>query len=163
MGILEFFQRRKIRTAFGPYLKPEVLRKLLSSPEIVEPVVRHFQFVLALPDDTNSQQVSVIIGKAINTMFDHDATFLSGAPSLLFAILGAPLNRHNSAAERRALVDALLRENGNQIRIAHRECAGLVGNIGVARRYQYSALIPGFSGILKKLLETNPGTAVEIP
>jgi hypothetical protein len=40
MGILQMFQRRKIRAAFGEYLGREIIRELVSSAEIVQPVAQ---------------------------------------------------------------------------------------------------------------------------
>lgn len=59
MGILRMLQRRRVRTAFGKYLRPEVIEKLLreTGSEIRPPEVQHFQFVVVIADDTNPQEV----------------------------------------------------------------------------------------------------------
>ena len=57
---------------------------------------------------------------------------------------------------------ALLAENGDRIRIAHGQCSGGVGNFGTKGHWRYGAIIPGFTAILKKLLDAPFGSAVEI-
>ena len=162
MGILERLHLRR-RSAFGKYVSPTVIRKLLRSSEIRPPEVKHVQFVVILGDDTtNPQQVSEMLGRVIDTLFQHHATVTSVLPSLLVGLLGAPFPEGNSPEARQELVSALLRGHDEQIRVAHGECDAPVGNFGSPTRYAYGALIPGFSGILKKLIETKFGTAVEI-
>jgi hypothetical protein len=162
MGIFERLHLRR-RSAFGKYVSPTVIRKLLRSSEIRPPEVKHVQFVVILGDDTtNPQQVSAMLGRVIDTLIQHHATVTSVLPSLLVGLLGAPFSEGNSAEARQKLISALLREHGEQIRVVHGECNAPVGNFGPPTRYAYGALIPGFSGILKKLIETKFGAAVEI-
>jgi hypothetical protein len=65
MGILRMLQRRRARKAFGKYLSPEVIEKVLreTCSEIRPPEVQQFQFVAALGDDTNPQDVPAMISK----------------------------------------------------------------------------------------------------
>ena len=162
MGILQMFQRRRIRTAFGEYLSPEVIRRLLLNPEIVSSQVKHFQYVVVLADDSNLQEIAPMISKITEIFVQHHATISVVSSSLFIALLGVPFNDCKSPEARRKLVDALLQEHSGRIRIVHGEADSLVGNLGGPTRYSYGAVIPGFSDVLKKLLETNIGTAVEI-
>jgi hypothetical protein len=163
MGILEMLHLRR-RTIFGEYVSPKVIRKLLSGgSEIRPPEVKHFQFVVILVDDTNPQQVSAMLSTVIDQLFQHHVSVTNMMPSLLVGLLGVPFPEGNSAEARRELVGALLRENGERIRIAHGECDAPVGMFGGHARWAYGAMIPGFSEILKKLVETKFGTAVEFP
>ena len=162
MGILGFLQRRKVHTAFGKYISPEVIRRLLAKPDIVQPKVRHFQFVVALFDEPDMQAISDLMGGVIRTLCAHNATVTSLSPCYLVGLLGVPFGEGNSAEVRRAVVDALLKENGSRIRIAHGECDGLVGNLGGPYRFTYDAAIPGFLAILKRLLDAKPGSAFEV-
>ena len=145
-------------------LSPPVIAKLIreTDAEISPPEVKHFQFVVTLADDTNPQEVPTIISKVIATLVQHRANVSSVSSSLFVALLGVPFSEGNSAETRRELVDALLRENGDRIRIVHGECDGAFGMFGGPARWTYGAVIPGFSGALKKLLETKFGAAVEI-
>jgi len=162
MGILEMVRRRRARKAFGAYLSPEVIRRLLLNPIPRQPEVKHFQFVVILLEETNPQKVSELVGSVMDTIFQHRAIVTNNTPSLLIALLGAPFTDGNSPEARRELVDALVQKHGDRIRIAHGECDGAFGNFGGDGRWIYGAAIPGFAEILKKLLETKVGTAVEI-
>ena len=164
MGIWGKLQRRRARTAYGEYVSPEVIEKLLreTGSEMKSPEVKHFQYVLAMADDTNPEEVPAMIGKIVQVLVEHHATVINIASSLVVALLGVPFPAGNSASARRELVEALLRDNGNRIRIVHGECDGAVGNFGGPKRWSYGAMIPGFSGILKRLVETTFGAAVEI-
>jgi hypothetical protein len=146
------------------YVSPEVIAKVLreTKPEIRPPEVKHFQFVVILADDTNPQEVPAIISAVMGTLVRHRANISNSTPLLFVALLGVPFPEGNSAEARRGLVDALLRENGDRIRIVHGECDGASGTFGGHGRWTYGAVIPKFSGILKKLLETKFGTAVEV-
>jgi hypothetical protein len=148
----------------GEHLSPELI-KLISEKrsEIRPPEVRHFQFVVAIADDTNPKEVPAMIGTIMQVFVEHDASVSHITSSVFVALLGAPFPEDNSVAARRGLVDALLRESGNRIRIVHGECDGAVGNFGGPKRWTYGAVIPGFSRILKQLVETKFGTAVEVP
>jgi hypothetical protein len=146
------------------YLSPEILSKLLSETKLeIKPLeVKHFQFVVILADDTHPQEAPAIISAVMGTLVEHRAIFSNSTPSLFVVWLGVPFPEDNSAEARRGLVDALLREHGDRIRIVHGECDGTVGLFGGHRRSTYGALLPGFAGILKKLLDTKSGTATEI-
>ena len=164
MGILEILQRRKIRSAFGNYVSPEVIEKLMSEKAsgIASPEVKHFQYVVAMADDTNPDEAPAVIGKIVQVLIEHHATVTNIMSSVVVALLGVPFPAGNSAAARMELVEVLLRENGDRIRIVHGECDGAVGNFGGPKRWSYGAMIPGFSAILKRLIETKFGGAVEI-
>jgi hypothetical protein len=162
MGLLQMFQRRRVRTAFGDYLSPEVIRRLLAKPDLVEPQVKHFQFVVVLFDEPDMHQISDLMDRVIRTLFEHKATVTSLSPCYLVGLLGVPFGEGNSPEVRRDVVEALLKGHAVRIRIAHGECDALVGNLGGPLRFTYDAAIPGFLGILKKLLEAEPASAFEV-
>jgi len=147
----------------GEYLSPELI-KLISEEHsaIRPPEVKHFQFVVAIVDDTNPEAVPAMIGAIMQVFVEHHASVSHITSSLFVALLGVPFPEDNSVAARLELVDTLLRENGSRIRIVHGECDGTIGDFGGPKRWTYSAVIPGFSGILKKRLETKFATAVDI-
>jgi hypothetical protein len=146
------------------YVSPHAVAKLLreTEPEIKPLEIKHFQFVVALADDTNPQEVPTLISKVMGTLAKNRVNISSITSSLFVALLGVPFPEGNSAEARRELVDGLLRENGDRIRIVHGQCNGAFGTFGGHGRWTHGAVIPGFSGILKKLVETKFGTAVEI-
>lgn len=130
-------------------------------PKLGQVETKHFQFVVILVDDTNPEECRAVISRVVDTTIQH-ATTTQITSSLVLGLLGVPLPKSNSPEVRRALVKALLRQNGDRIRIAHGECDGSVGLLGTDGRFTYSGLIPGLSGILRKLLDTSLGSAVEI-
>jgi hypothetical protein len=162
MGLLQMFRRRRVRTAFGDYLNPEVIRRLLTRPDLVEPAVKHFQFVVILLDEPDSRQISTLMSGLVGTLFEHKATVSRLSPSLIVGLFGVPFPDGNWPEARRAAVEGLLKGEDSRIRIAHGECDALVGNLGGPLRFTYDAAIPGFLGILKKLLEAEPASAFEV-
>jgi hypothetical protein len=113
-------------------LSPKVIAMLQreTTSEIRPPEVKHFQFVVAIADDTDPEEVPAMIGKISQIFVQHRATVSHITPPFVVALLGVPFPELNSAAARRALVDAQLREIGNRIRIVHGECDGAVGMFG---------------------------------
>jgi hypothetical protein len=160
--MLQLWRNRKVPLE---HLSREEMGKLLrSDAEIKQYQIKHFQFVVVLPDDTNPQEASVISGKVMDILMDHHANVSHSSGSMFVALLGVPFTEYDSTERRRELVDALLRENGDRIRIVHGQCDGPFGSFGGGpARWVHGAVIPGFSGILRKLLETKLGTAVETP
>jgi len=159
------FRRRSSRKPLQGYVSPPTIARLLRQGKygIKPPEVKHFQFVLALADDTNPQDVPATLSNIVGTLLLHQSTVMEITCSLVVGVLGVPFLEGNSAEARRALVAALLQENGDRIRIAHGECNALVGMFGGSIRSTYGAMIPAFSEILKKLLAAPLGTALEIP
>src|SRR5262249_23257388 len=144
MRILRMFQRRKLRAAFGEYLSPEVIRRLLVAPKAnFGPKQSHFQFLVILLDDTNLQEFEALIDGVVRTLREHRAIASFCTPSLLVAWMGAPFPGGNSPEARRELSDALLRECASRIKAAHGECDGMVGTFGAELGCPFSALIPG--------------------
>lgn len=162
MGILQIFRRRRLHSAFGDYLSPEVIRRLLLNKSLVEPQVKHFQFAVVLFEEANPQKISALMSDVISTLFEYKATVTSVSPAFLVALFGVPFPDGHWPEARRAVVEALLKEGDSRIRIAHGECDALVGNLGGPLRYTYDAAIPGFLGILRKLLDADPGSAFEV-
>ena len=149
---------------FQEHLSPEVIEKLLreTKPEIRPPEVKHFQFVVILAEDTNPQEVPAMLDTVMRTLVQHRVCVSHITPTLLIGLLGVPFPEGNSPEARGELVGALLRESGERIRIVHGQCDAPVGTFGGHGRWTYGAMIPGFSRVLKKLLETKFGTAVEV-
>ncbi len=166
MGIRKMLARRQARKVFGKYISPEVLEKILreTPSESQPPETQHFQYVVVFAEDSNAQKIPEAIAKILEICVQHRANVSHMSAALFVAILGVPFPDLNSAELRHKLVDALLREDSVRLRIAHGECDGIVGLFGgpKPKRRMYGEVIPGFSMILKKLLETDFGTAVEI-
>jgi hypothetical protein len=154
----------RVRKEFQKLVGPEAAAKLLSEPlRVGQFETRRFQFVLILVDEVEPQRIPAIISTVVDTILQHGATVSDITSSLLVALFGVPFLGGNYPEARRGLVDALLRQNGDRIRIAHGQCEGPVGLWGSQERCSYGALIPGFSNVLNALLEAKAGTAVEVP
>jgi hypothetical protein len=166
MGILGMLHKHRERKALQAPLGPEILAKLVGEtrrPEEHHVEAKHFQFVMILIDETSPEEIPAIIAKVVGTLVEKHVTLSNISSSLLVGLLGVPFPEADSPEARLELVAALLRENAERIRIAHGQCEGAFGILGAKGRWTYGEVIPGFSGILKKLLETKFGTAVEIP
>src|SRR5271154_1617560 len=163
MRVLQMLRRWRNRQMPQEHLSPEVIAMLQreTGSEIKPPELKHFQYVVVIADDTYPEDVPATISKIVDMIVQRRATVSDITSSLVVGLLGVPFPEDNSAEARRGLVDALLREIGNRIRIVHGECDGAVGMLGGDGRWTYGAAIPGFSGILKKLVEAEFGTAVE--
>jgi hypothetical protein len=161
MGILQRLRERKLLRGFT---STEVIANLQGETQLSVGKIeaRHFQFVAILVDERNSEEVSATIGTVVRTLLQHEAMLSSVTSSLIVGLLGVPFPKGDSPEARRGLVEALLRENGDRIRIAHGQCDGAVGLLGTKERCTYGEIIPGFSGILKKLLDTKFGAAVDL-
>jgi hypothetical protein len=157
-------KEREWKRSNSKSFSPELLAKLQSEtqPQVPKMESKHLQFVVILVDEADPQEIPVIISRVIDTLLRQRAIVSDITCSLVVGLLGAPFPEGNSPEERRELVDALLQENGHRIRIVHGECDAPFGIFGGQKRCTYGALIPGFSRILKKLVETSSGTAVEI-
>jgi hypothetical protein len=164
MGIFQMLQRRKARKAFQEFVGPELLSKLRQGAELQVGKIeaKHFQFVIILIDDAKAEEVPAIISKVVSMLLQHGAILSNITSSLLVGLLGVPFPKGDSPEVRLRLVDALLAENGDRIKIAHGQCTGAFGSLGTEGRWTYGEVIPEFSQILKKLLESQFGTAVEV-
>jgi len=162
MGIRQMLERRRIRKAFRTLVDSEEVAKLQTQFQARQLETRHFQFVVILVDETNPKEIPAVISGVVDTILQHGAIVSDITSSLVVGLFGVPFPEGNSPEVRRGLVDALLREHGDRIKIAHGHCDGAVGNLGSQKRCSYGAVIPGFAGVLKTLLETKFGTAVEV-
>jgi hypothetical protein len=123
---------------------------------------RHFQYILVHIREADIDEIPSLITKVVDAFLCRNAIVTDIATSLIVGYFGIPIAKYDSAEARSQLVAALLAENGNAVRVAHGECNGLAGNFGSDRRWSYGAIIPNFSAVLKKLLDLEFGTAVEI-
>ena len=165
MKIFEKLERLRVEREFEKHVAPGVL-ELLEKPvkefstENIER--KHFQFIIVGVAERDLDDIPETIGKVVSTLSRHNATLLSIASSLIVATLGWPFPQNDSAELRMTLVAALLADNANRARIAHGQCLGLVGNLGAEGNRRYGGIIPEFSGIIKKLSDTQFGTAFEV-
>lgn len=153
-----FWERRRVRKTFK-----EVIRSIEKDPTkyAVGAKIRHFQFVIILLDDSQPDNVPKILSRVVDAIFHH-AMISNVSASIVVAYLGVPLSGNDSVEERMKLVNSLISENGASIRIAHGQCNGKVGNLGCEKWFVYEAAVPGFNGILSRLLDSPGGTVIEV-
>ena len=166
MGIGDIVQRWRVRRSLRKFVSPAVIKLIEEGPgphppKIGPPERKHFQFVVTYVDDRELDHVSATLGSVIATLYKHKAFLTTAMPPLVVATLGW-MYAEDSPVARKVLVDELLAENHSAIRIAHGECEGLVGNFGGETRFCFGALIPNYSQLVTRLLDTPFGEAVEI-
>jgi len=163
MGILRTLQQLRAMNKFDKLLPAELIAKMEQSAEVKGTIeTKHFQFVLVNVEEKEPSEIPAIISKIADAFSRHRAALWGIESSFVVGHLGVPFPQDDSARARMRLVDALLTENGDRIRIAHGQCSGGVGNFGTKGHWRYGAIIPGFTAILKKLLDAPFGSAVEI-
>jgi predicted TIM-barrel fold metal-dependent hydrolase len=162
--VREYFERRKIRKRFSKYLSKDFLKQLEKDPPPYarKPEPKSFQFVILQIDESDPQDFSALLQKIMETCFRHGAYVSTVHMSLFVAHLGPPSDQNNNPESRRILVDDIVRENPNRVRVVHGECTGLIGVFGCELRSVWGPLIPNFSDILRKLLDAPMGTVIEI-
>jgi hypothetical protein len=157
-------ERKQLQEEFERFVSPEVIALLEKPLDSRKPQVeeKHFQFVLVGIDEEKPDEVPEIINRVVAGLAPHKATLSSITCSFILALLGVPFPNTDSPEARTKLVDALLTENGNRIRIAHGQCDGIVGSVGPQGNQRYGGIIPSFAFIVGKLLDTEFGTAIEV-
>lgn len=146
-------------------MSPEIIRLIEKDPKKyarISPETRHFQFVIILLDDSQPDNVPEILNRVIDTIFRHYGMISNISASIVVVCLGMPFPGSDSVENRMKLVSSLISENGASIRIAHGQCNGKVGNLGCEKRFVYEAVVPGFNGILSRLLDSPGGTVIEV-
>jgi hypothetical protein len=164
MGIRQYLMKSAIsRRRIPPEVVAEVEKDLLKNgPRRLEPEKRHFQFVMVSLEEAVPEVLPALIQDVVRTLLAHDAMLFPSTSSILVAILGIPDPSNDSAETRVNLVRATLAKHGSNVRIAHGECTGLVGNLGEPGFSRFDAIIPNSAAILRKLLDIEFGTAIEI-
>jgi hypothetical protein len=165
MNIFREFRRRKVQREFEKYVPSELVAEAASAiraGKLPMSEGRHFQFILVHLEEVSTDEIPALIKKVVDGFYRNGATVSDISSSLIVGYFGLPNPKSDLAESRLKLVSDLLAENGSAIRIAHGQCNGLVGSFGTEGRWKYGGIIPNFSEILKKLLESQFGTATEI-
>jgi hypothetical protein len=166
LKLFEMLERRRVRRTFEEYVSPDVMKLIKADTNDtrfpISPERRHFQFVVVHFDEIEAEQISAILTNVTEVLLDHGAVISNVSSCLVIAWLGEPFAQYDSVERRLKLVTSLLARNGRHIRLAHGQCNGILGNFGSPRRFSYGVHIPGFSEILRRLLDTPLGRALEI-
>lgn len=163
-ALVEEKEKRKVRTAFGQYLSPEVIRRLLVNPRLVDPkktditvMFSDIRGFTSISEKLDAQELALFLNQYLSDMtrivFSHHGTLDKYIGDAVMAFWGAPFEEQGHAV--RACTAALemmkrVRELQKQweeqgkpsleIGIGLNTGVASVGNMGSALRYGYTAL-----------------------
>jgi adenylate cyclase len=163
-SLFEEKEKRRVRSAFGQYLSPEVIRRLLVNPRLVEPKKTDITVMFSdirgfttISEKLDAQDLALFLNQYLSDMtslvFEHHGTLDKYIGDAVMAFWGAPFEEPGHAA--RACNTALkmmerVREMQKKweaegkphldIGIGLNTGVASVGNMGSALRYGYTAL-----------------------
>ena len=163
-ALIEEKEKRRVRTAFGQYLSPEVIRRLLLNPELVEPRKTEISVMFSdirgfttISEKLDAQDLAHFLNLYFSDMtrivFDRHGTLDKYIGDAVMAFWGAPFEEpgHGARACESAL-DMMKRVGELQkqweaegkphldIGIGLNTGVASVGNMGSSLRYGYTAL-----------------------
>jgi len=163
-ALVEEKEKRRVRTAFGQYLSPEVVRRLLVNPQLVEPRKTEITVMFSdirgfttISEKFDAQELALFLNQYLSDMtrivFDHQGTLDKYIGDAVMAFWGAPFEeeKHAALACQTALdMMARIREMQKKwqsegkprldIGIGLNTGVASVGNMGSSLRYGYTAL-----------------------
>ncbi len=163
-ALIEEQEKRRVRSAFGQYLSPEVIRRLLLNPGLVEPrktditvMFSDIRGFTTISEKLDAQELALFLNQYLSDMtrivFEHQGTLDKYIGDAVMAFWGAPFEeaRHaenacNAAlammARVREMQPAWEREGRPRLDIGIGVNTGSasVGNMGSSLRYGYTAL-----------------------
>ncbi len=156
-------ERDSVRAAFSRYMSPALIEKLSKAP--FDRSLERRRIILALLQIRDDDPT--ILAERLKYSIDIAAEaqgMIDFMPPFLLVTFGFPLTDmpENLRSQRQQMVEKLLSDCGRDIRIVYGEADGLVGNIGSERRFNYGAVIPGFSTAMQRLLALDFGVASEV-
>ena len=163
-SLFEEKEKRRVRTAFGQYLSPEVIRRLLVNPQLVEPKKTDITVMFSdirgfttISEKLDAQELAGFLNQYLSDMtglvFEHHGTLDKYIGDAVMAFWGAPFEEPGHAA--RGCQTALkmmdrVREMQKKweaegkphldIGIGLNTGVASVGNMGSVLRYGYTAL-----------------------
>src|SRR5229473_2134646 len=162
--LVEEKEKRRVRTAFGQYLSPEVVRRLLLNPELVEPRKTEITVMFSdirgfttISEKLDAQELALFLNQYLSDMtslvFEHYGTLDKYIGDAVMAFWGAPFEEPGHAAKAcntalkmmdrvRELQKKWEAEGKPHLDIGIGLNTGMasVGNMGSALRYGYTAL-----------------------
>jgi adenylate cyclase len=163
-ALVEEKEKRRVRTAFGQYLSPEVIRRLLVNPQLVEPRKTEITVMFSdirgfttISEKLDAQELALFLNSYLSDMtkivFDSHGTLDKYIGDAVMAFWGAPYEerRHaihacNASLAMMRRVRELQQKWESQgkpkldIGIGLNSGVASVGNMGSALRYGYTAL-----------------------
>src|SRR5262249_3637271 len=163
-ALIEEKEKRRVRAAFGQYLSPEVVRRLLVNPGLVEPrkteitvMFSDIRGFTSISEKLDAQELALFLNQYLSDMtqivFQHRGTLDKYNGDAVMAFWGAPFEdkEHATLACQTAL-DMMARIHEMQklweaqgqprldIGIGLNTGVASVGNMGSSLRYGYTAL-----------------------
>ena len=163
-ALFEEKEKRRVRSAFGQYLSPEVIRRLLVNPQLVEPKKTEITVMFSdirgfttISEKLDAQDLALFLNQYLSDMtslvFDNHGTLDKYIGDAVMAFWGAPFEEPGHAAKAcktalkmmdrvRELQEKLEAEGKPHLDIGIGLNTGLasVGNMGSSLRYGYTAL-----------------------
>jgi adenylate cyclase len=163
-SLFEEKEKRRVRSAFGQYLSPEVIRRLLVDPRLVEPKKTDITVMFSdirgfttISEKLDAQELALFLNQYLSDMsrlvFEHQGTLDKFIGDAVMAFWGAPYEEpgHESKACNAALkMMERVREMQKKweaegkphldIGIGLNTGVASVGNMGSAQRLGYTAL-----------------------
>ncbi|MGC1483923.1 MAG: adenylate/guanylate cyclase domain-containing protein [Candidatus Acidiferrum sp.] len=163
-ALVEEKEKRKVRTAFGQYLSPEVIRRLLVNPRLVDPKKTDITVMFSdirgfttISEKLDAQELALFLNQYLSDMtrivFSHHGTLDKYIGDAVMAFWGAPFEEEGHAArgcnaalemmKRVRELQKLWEAEGKpslEIGIGLNTGVASVGNMGSALRYGYTAL-----------------------
>src|ERR1700682_3940001 len=161
-ALVEEKEKRRIRTAFGQYLSPEVIRRLLRNPKLVEPKKTEITVMFSdirgfttISENLDAQDLALFLNQYLSDMtrlvFDHHGTLDKYIGDAVMAFWGAPFEEADHAAKAcHTALQMMQRVRDMQkkweaegkphldIGIGLNTGVASVGNMGSALRYGYT-------------------------
>jgi adenylate cyclase len=163
-ALVEEKEKRRVRTAFGQYLSPEVVRRLLLNPQLVEPRKTEISVMFSdirgfttISEQLDAQQLALFLNEYLSDMtgivFEHSGTLDKYIGDAVMAFWGAPIEVEAHAQQAcESALKMMVRVHQMQqkweaegrphldIGIGINTGGASVGNMGSALRYGYTAL-----------------------
>jgi adenylate cyclase len=163
-ALFEEKEKRRVRSAFGQYLSPEVIRRLLVNPRLVEPKKTDITVMFSdirgfttISEKLDAQDLAIFLNQYLSDMtglvFEHQGTLDKYIGDAVMAFWGAPFEEPghatrgcNTALKMMARVREMQKKweaEGKphlDIGIGLNTGVASVGNMGSALRYGYTAL-----------------------
>ena len=163
-ALVEEKEKRKVRSAFGQYLSPEVIRRLLLNPQLVEPrktditvMFSDIRGFTTISEKLDAQELALFLNDYLSDMtrivFDTQGTLDKYIGDAVMAFWGAPYEDPGHAARACTAALSMMRRvhelqkkwesEGKpklDIGIGLNSGVASVGNMGSALRYGYTAL-----------------------
>jgi adenylate cyclase len=163
-ALVEEKEKRRVRSAFGQYLSPEVIRRLLVSPQLVEPRKTEITVMFSdirgfttISEKLDAQELALFLNGYLSDMtrivFDTNGTLDKYIGDAVMAFWGAPYEDVKHAVQACSAAIEMMKRVGQlqkqwaaegkprlDIGIGLNSGVASVGNMGSVLRYGYTAL-----------------------